>query len=379
MKFYKKIYQCKLCTWSHKYKFLLSAFVFLALLTGIAWLFIKASGGFSWEYPILPEYWSFYGSFIGGFLLIFTLLYQIRVFRKQQIEAKFFELIKYYRDNLLEMKSRNPFYYRDRNGRDVDEEFIYGRRVMKTIFEQYLVGRKLAKQILDGKKQPENESSGFDRIVKAYTAYKWDHVPDKTVWQEQYQISEIAYLITFWGIPKDIDIELSKCLSKIIHEDQVIKLLEIVKSIPALFECGMNAKSLMIMLTGKDNPIKVRSPSGLVTFFGGHQYHLGHYFRHFYQAVKYIDSQPWWLLGGIEKYEYIKTLRAQLSNYEQALLFINSLTELGRKWEYENPSKSELISKYNLIKNLPEYFIPDMKPQYYYPKVDFEWKVPVEI
>jgi len=67
----------------------LFAIVFSALLLGIAYLFAEASGGFNWRYPIRPEYWSFYGSFIGGFLLVFTLLYQIRAFRKQQIEAKF--------------------------------------------------------------------------------------------------------------------------------------------------------------------------------------------------------------------------------------------------------------------------------------------------
>jgi len=273
------------------------------------------------------------------------------------------------------MKFRNPFYYKDKKGRAADEEYISGRRVMKTIFDQYLVGRKVAKQIIRLQTDLYQESSIYDKIIKNCKKCKWNDVPDHLDWTEQYLINETAYLIIFWGIPKDVDIELSRCLSKVINDDdKVADLLALVKDIPALFECGTDAKSLMIMLTGKDNMIEISSPPGLIKFFGGHQYHLGHYFRHFYQSVKYIDSQPCWLLSEIEKYEFVKTLRAQLSNYEQALLFINSLTQLGRKWEYENTSRRELISKYNLIKNLPEYFIPDMRPQYYYPKVDFEWK-----
>ena len=46
---------------------------------------------------------------------------------------------------------------------------------------------------------------------------------------------------------------------------------------------------------------------------------------------------------------------------EQYLFFINSLTKLGRVWEKgkkEDDNKNHLISKYNLIKNIPRGYEP---------------------
>jgi hypothetical protein len=85
------------------------------------------------------------------------------------------------------------------------------------------------------------------------------------------------------------------------------------------------------------------------TPFEGHQSRLGHYYRHLYQMVRYVDGQPNELR--IEKYEYVKTIRAQLSTHEQALLLINSLTPIGRNWWDMN-----LINEYRLVQNIPQAF-----------------------
>ena len=60
--------------------------------------------------------------------------------------------------------------------------------------------------------------------------------------------------------------------------------------------------------------------------FEGHQSRLGHYYRHLYQTVCYVDSQDEKYISNIEKYKYMKILRAQLSTHEEALLFLNSLS-----------------------------------------------------
>ena len=70
--------------------------------------------------------------------------------------------------------------------------------------------------------------------------------------------------------------------------------------------------------------------------------------------------------------------RAQLSTYEQALLLVNSISGIGMKWEYTpelvNNSKlySRLITKYNLIKNLPGDHLFGIYYKVYYPKVVYE-------
>jgi hypothetical protein len=104
--------------------------------------------------------------------------------------------------------------------------------------------------------------------------------------------------------------------------------------------------------------------------FEGHQSRLGHYYRHLYQMVSYVNRQSNEL--GIKKDEHIKTIRAQLSTHEQALLLINSLTPIGRNWW-----EMKLIEEYKLVTNIPrDFFNKDtefdacslFKPGY------FEWE-----
>jgi hypothetical protein len=83
------------------------------------------------------------------------------------------------------------------------------------------------------------------------------------------------------------------------------------------------------------------------TPFEGHQSRLGHYYRHLYQAVRYVDEQT----IQIRKYDYVKTLRAQLTNHEQALLLVNSLSEIGKGWW-----DKEFIQRYRMVQNIPRDF-----------------------
>lgn len=86
--------------------------------------------------------------------------------------------------------------------------------------------------------------------------------------------------------------------------------------------------------------------------FEGASKKLAIYFRQLYQIVTYIDNQT--ILLYDEKYNYIKSLRATLSNEEQYLFFLNSLSTLGDVWEsVPNYKNDKLITKYNLIKNIP--------------------------
>ncbi len=68
---------------------------------------------------------------------------------------------------------------------------------------------------------------------------------------------------------------------------------------------------------------------------------MGHYFRTIYHIIKFIDHSE------IEnKKQYISIARAQLSSYEQILIFYNGLHENG--YEKFKP----LIEKYALFKNI---------------------------
>ncbi|WP_394807343.1 putative phage abortive infection protein [Nitrosomonas sp.] len=104
--------------------------------------------------------------------------------------------------------------------------------------------------------------------------------------------------------------------------------------------------------------------------FEGHQSRLGHYYRHLYQAVRYVDQQT--MLTCDQKYEFVKTIRAQLSNHEQALLLLNSLSPMGCSWW-----KDGYMLEYRMVKNIPkEFFEPEKEIDIskFFESNYFEWE-----
>lgn len=107
--------------------------------------------------------------------------------------------------------------------------------------------------------------------------------------------------------------------------------------------------------------------------FVGHQSRLGHYFRNLYQTIKYINQIENSILDYRSKYSYISTLRAQFTTHEQVIILYNSLSDLGRSWESgQDDENLKLITKYNLIRNIPYGFIPFLDPDEFYPYVAYE-------
>lgn len=106
--------------------------------------------------------------------------------------------------------------------------------------------------------------------------------------------------------------------------------------------------------------------------FGGHMSRLGHYFRHLFQTVNYIHSAKF--LTPIEKYNYVKILRAQLSTEELVIFFFNALSQFGEKWEMAvTDKKDRLITEYHFIKNIPLGFTFGISPKKYF-KFTYEYE-----
>ena len=77
-------------------------------------------------------------------------------------------------------------------------------------------------------------------------------------------------------------------------------------------------------------------------FYKNHQNKLGHYFRHLYHIIKFIDESTI-----KNKKRYTSLVRAQLSAHEHVLLFFNGLSEYGIK------KFKPLIERYQLLENMP--------------------------
>ncbi len=105
----------------------------------------------------------------------------------------------------------------------------------------------------------------------------------------------------------------------------------------------------------------------------GFQANLGHYFRHMFQTVIYIHNRP--ELTPEDKKFYLKRLRAQLSNHEIAVLFLNSFS-LGKRWvsyhSKQQPKPVDLITSYRLIQNLPAHFFSQFDFRCFFPEITYE-------
>lgn len=77
-----------------------------------------------------------------------------------------------------------------------------------------------------------------------------------------------------------------------------------------------------------------------IDFFLPNVSHLGHYFRHLYHIIKYVDDSN---IQNAKK--YVDILQAQLSNDELYLLAINGISSYGRR------KMLPLMDKYSLLEN----------------------------
>ena len=157
-----------------------------------------------------------------------------------------------------------------------------------------------------------------------------------------------------WKTFKNLDIEKLKNEFKIVGKNK-------------------NNKSYEYLIDGTDLMQNYRK----LKFYGGHQHRLGHYFRHLFQSYKYLIIQN--NLSDEEKYFYGKTFRAQLSNYEQSLIFINSITSLGYNWELNsekdnNGNELKMITTFQLIKNVTGRRVLDVCYKDFYNKIKFEFE-----
>lgn len=308
-------------------------FVGIAILVGITALFLTKTT------PIVvgnldTTIWDHYGGVISGtvgtifslvgiLFLIINLNEQRNNTARQQIETRFYQLLQIHRNNVAEMISKG------KQGRAV---FVQ----MKDEFHEVL--SRLVVTLLP---QP-----GDAALIK-----------------DEAEVN-IAYLIWFFGVNNSSEEFLLRLVNGVVKDDiayQKIKaFIEILKKEHVTVKIG-------------NSDTQYGFPKEYLPF-DGHQSRLSHYFRHLFQTVSYINEQPTNLISYSDKYNYVKTLRAQLSTYEQAIVFYNSLSELGKPWEIGDkmPINQQLITKYNLIKNLPEGFTQGIDPTHYYPNLFFE-------
>jgi hypothetical protein len=310
----KRIREFWLENWRESFLF----FAGTALLVLVPFVFAQASSTSS----------GLLGDFLGGYfgtivsLLSVVLLFatlranrsalqdQRRAIEREHFENRYFELIKMHRDNVSELEIQAAKGRRGASGKSV---FVVIIREFREILER------------------TRESAGL--LNKRHT---------------QLELVQIAYYFLFFGTGPNSTRMLRNSLRQ--FDEQLVATLERKLEDKAFRDLTMEKRNLGY------------------TPFEGHQSRLGHYYRHLYQAVCYVARHK----DRFDAYDYMKTIRAQMTTHEQALLLLNSLTPIGENWWTDR-----LIEDYKLVKNLPRNFfcpVKEINLSLRFPKNYFEWE-----
>lgn len=253
----------------------------------------------------------FVGGYIGTFfalvsvvLLTSTLRSQRRSAQLLNFETKYFELLRLHRDNVAELEVQG----------------VTGRKLFVVLIREYRSALDVVKRMAQQHSQNLTQS----------------------------QLAYITYHCLLFGTGPNS----SRMLEMSLEE----------------FDSSFIA-GLVNELDNAQEKKKVQIEKKLAYVpFEGHQSRLGHYYRHLYQAIRYVDQQS----IDIDKYEYTKTIRAQLSNHEQALLLLNSLSPIGSNWW-----KFGFLLNYKLVQNIPRHFfdpLQEIDVSKLFPPGYFEWE-----
>lgn len=97
----------------------------------------------------------------------------------------------------------------------------------------------------------------------------------------------------------------------------------------------------LLISTDNKNILKVNVHSLYHDLFKSHASQLGHYFRHLYHIVKFVDESP-----EPNKKKYVDIIQSQMNTDELYLTAINGISNYGRK------RMLPLLDKYSFLENL---------------------------
>lgn len=225
----------------------------------------------------------------------------------ERFENKYYELLRIHRSNMEEMNI----------GREIS-----GRKSFVTMYNEFRFCFDICDSI--NKNQP---------IEKQLT---------------QEKLTEFSYKIFFFGIGSVSEKNLR------LYEDEAYlfgllkKGIEPVISHFVTLEQRPNHLKLPYILTYTKNNREQITFDAYYYPFDGHVSRLAHYYRHLFQTVKFVVNQKSELISEGKKLEYLQTLRAQLSNHEQVMLYYNGISGPGKAWFDKN-----YFTIYKMIHNLP--------------------------
>lgn len=183
---------------------------------------------------------------------------------------------------------------------------------------------------------------------------------------------KITYVIVFYGVSEHGQKTVIEKLKHLYKNEYLKKLTDYLSYKPEgfneLHEVHNGWKEVSI------TDVQNRCKKQFIRYNNGHQSRLGHYYRQLYMIIKFIDDER--SLKYLEKWEHSKYLRSLFSNHEQIIFYLNSISILGHDWEINKTNENEmLVTKYDLIKNIPDSYREKYCVNKIYPNVEYEGKL----
>lgn len=303
--------------------------------------------------------------FFGSILVYKALIEQVKAnrliqkqFELQQFESRLYKMLDIYNLNVNNLK-------------------LFGRKTGnlfegKTVFSHMISNFNKLKREISEFNSAKNYAN--DQIINVnYSA----NINELNININEWLVLELSYILFFYGVGVTGRKNIKSLLSEKYNQEYLIQLLNYLSNKPVEYNSSDEIKEHWKNLMLKFDPFTKPNNSSFDKFYNGHQSNLGHYYRHLFMIIKFINEQN--NLTYLEKWEYSKLLRTQLSNHEQELFFLNSISILGREWEINhivNENKDEenkrFITKYDLIKNISKAIREKHFIDLFYPNVEFE-------
>lgn len=243
-------------------------------------------------------------------------LYEQKIqFKKSQLESQFYEMLRLHKENVNEMLI---------TGYDVEKIISSDGPVMGgsiTSFNKTVTTQAKERQI-QGRKLFVAMKTELEAIFEFYKKYMSTFDENSL---------KICYRVFFFGL------------------DYVSEEPSLKEKFAVLFSKLRDARIAHEQSVGEKKIYEGIKIYIKYKPFSGHQSRLAHYYRHLFLTVKLIAKQEESFITYEEKRNYLRTLRAQLSNHEQALLFYNWRSEFGGQWESDI---NKFFTDYRMIHNL---------------------------
>lgn len=261
---------------------------------------------------------------------------QKKIRQREEFEVKLYKMLDEHKDNVNQLTAGNL------HGRDAIPELLgelsYIFSCVRFICDSINKNKKF--QHLKGEQD------------KALEYLKGMYSDPRSALKSQLLLS---YYLFFYGRPYHT-VENMKA-GKVLFEDEVYNRLKGITYI-------QSSNDYIDYIYDNDNIMSILPSQYTASFqmMKGHNDQLGVYFRQLYQMVSFIAKADNTIFTEDDKYAYAKLLRSNMSDTEQVLLFYNSLSEMGEKWNEPLDKTKEgregmgFIARFRLIKNIPANF-----------------------